>query len=77
MTKYYRLKSEEVMDSLATSVDGLSSDEVRKRFKEYGPNKLPRQRRFSFLKLFLSQFKSPFTIILGVAGAVSLFFICP
>lgn len=47
---------------------GLTSGEVRKKLKQYGANKLQRTKRKCALKIFLSQFTSPLTLILiGVA----------
>ncbi len=72
MDDYYLQKVPDVLRSLETSKYGLSEGEATGRLKEYGLNKLPRGPRFSFVKLFLSQFKSPFAVILALAGLVSL-----
>ncbi|MEA2020310.1 MAG: HAD-IC family P-type ATPase [Patescibacteria group bacterium] len=72
MDKYYCVKVQDVLESLDTGREGLSRAEAESRLEKYGPNKLPRSRRLSFVRLFLAQFKSPFAIILGVSGIVSL-----
>lgn len=51
---------------------GLSGSEVESRLKEHGPNILAREKRESYLSIFVRQFKSPLIYILIVAGAVVL-----
>ena len=52
---------------------GLTSEEAQKKLKEFGPNQLDKKKDFSYLKLFLSQFKSPLVYILVFAGIVTFF----
>ncbi len=72
MISYWRVTASKVLKDLGVGESGLSEEQAKRRLKRYGPNKIPRQKRLSLIKLFLSQFKSPFTIILGISGAFSL-----
>ena len=40
---------EEAFNQLNTSHEGLSVEEAKRRLEEYGPNKLPEERRNPFL----------------------------
>ena len=55
------------------SFSGLTSQEVKKRLKENGPNELRKIREITNLKIILSQFKSPLIYILLLAGIVTFF----
>jgi P-type Ca2+ transporter type 2C len=52
---------------------GLSDEEVVRRQKQYGPNKLPVKRPPGLLYIFLVQFKNPLIYVLLLAAAVSVF----
>ena len=50
----------EVVKKLRSNVQsGISKEEVKKRVKLYGHNKLPDEPRESWIKVFIRQFKSP------------------
>lgn len=53
-------------------VQGLTSEEARKRLEEYGPNVLPENPPPSGFVIFFNQLKSPLVYILIVAGLVTL-----
>jgi Mg2+-importing ATPase len=57
--------------ALATSTDGLSSDEALRRLAQYGPNVLQVRKKATAPALFLNQFKSPIILILLFATGVS------
>jgi Mg2+-importing ATPase len=59
---------------LESSEKGLSSEEARKRLEVYGKNELPGKEKRTALRIFLSQFKSAFLIVLLFAAIVSFFF---
>lgn len=67
------LSSEEVVKYFNTSQNGLSSEQAAERLEYYGPNELAHQHKHSAIKEFLLHFKSPFVIILLIAGIVSGF----
>lgn len=76
MTKFFwhNLKVEETRRLLRTSIKkGLSEEEAKTRQREFGKNKLPEEKAFSGLRIFLGQLKSPLIYILIVAGFITLF----
>jgi Ca2+-transporting ATPase len=56
----------------ASRTEGLSSAQVRKNLRKYGPNLLPHSSSRSALGILIDQFKSFPAGLLGVAAAVSL-----
>jgi len=54
-------------------MDGLSQQEAEKRLAEHGPNSLKPPKRFKWLLLFISQFKSPLILLLVGAAMLSFF----
>jgi len=68
------LPVEELLPRLNSSLDGLSSDEVKRRLEVFGYNELVRKKKRAAIIDFLSHFKSPLIIILLVAGLISGFF---
>ncbi|MDE1818059.1 MAG: magnesium-translocating P-type ATPase [Thaumarchaeota archaeon] len=63
----------QLLESLKTSSDGLTSKEANLRLEKFGSNVLNKQKKSDVFTLFLSQFKSPIIIILLIAAALSLF----
>jgi len=63
--------SEKVIKKLNSSLDGLSADEVQKRFARFGKNVLRKHRGRSMEKIFLGQFNSLLVWVLIIAAAVS------
>ena len=62
----------EVARKLRTNIDkGLTKEEVEKRYKRYGPNKLDEQKKESLLVRFFKQFQDFMIIILLIAALVS------
>ena len=54
-------------------LEGMTLEEVAKRQKQFGPNKLPTIKRERKLFLFLKQFKSSLVYILLIASIISIF----
>ncbi len=71
MKKTYTLSTQEVLQGLSATADGLSSQEAAKRMEKYGPNKLKEAPKPTMLQRFLAQLKDPMLIILMIAAAVS------
>jgi Ca2+-transporting ATPase len=71
--RWHSIDVKKVIKELETSLKGLSEQEVKKRQKQFGLNKLPEKEEHSKIKLFLSQFLSPLVYILVIAGIVTLF----
>ncbi len=55
------------------SIDGLSTQDAKKRLSEYGSNALPRPDDPGVISVFIRQFLSPLIYILLIAAIVSLF----
>ncbi|MEJ5227153.1 HAD-IC family P-type ATPase [Thermodesulfovibrio sp.] len=62
-----------VKDLQTDETRGLSSDEAKRRLKNYGANSIESGETKSGFSLFLNQFKSVPVILLGVASIISLF----
>jgi len=70
----YNLTSKEIFDKFKASNNGLSSDDVKARIKEYGENKIERKQNWKWLKLIVGQFNDALVWILLVAAGLSFFF---
>ena len=71
MKKSYMMSTDEVLKSLDTDGQGLTSQEAAKRQEKYGPNKLKEGKKPTLIQRFLTQLKDPMLIILMIAAAVS------
>ncbi|WP_043878273.1 cation-translocating P-type ATPase [Streptococcus infantarius] len=71
LCSFYRKSSDETMEELNTSLNGLSSQEAAKRKERYGANELKEADRPSALQIFIDQFKDLIVIILIVAALIS------
>ena len=71
MKQEYAKTSQEVMQELNTTPQGLPTAEVQKRQQQYGPNKLKDGVKKSLFRRFLDQLMDPMLIILMIAAAVS------
>lgn len=69
---WHSLSLEEVIRELNSRSEGLTDKEAKERLEQFGPNKLPEEKPFSKLRLFLEQFKSPLIYILLIAGIFAL-----
>ncbi|HTI94838.1 MAG TPA: magnesium-translocating P-type ATPase, partial [Puia sp.] len=70
---YWHTSADELVESLSTTLSGLSSDEAARRLSETGPNSLTAKTRERKTTLFFRQFKSPITILLIISAILSLF----
>jgi len=68
------LPVEELLSRLKSSLNGLSSEEAKRRLELFGYNELVKRKRKAIIIDFLSHFKSPLIIILLIAGMISGFF---
>ena len=68
----YTQGEEEVLKSLDTSVNGLSTAQAKERLDAYGYNELDEGEKRSLLSKFIDQFKDLMIIILLVAAALSV-----
>lgn len=63
----------EIYSTLNASAKGLSKADVEKRQRSEGLNSIPKEKDKTGLILFLSQFKSPITMLLLLAAILSFF----
>jgi len=68
---WHAISSEEIMEALKTSQQGLTKDEVERRLQEFGYNELKERKKVTALQIFLGQFKDIFVIMLLIAAAIS------
>ena len=68
---YYQMPVEDVLSSLESKADGLTSKEASDRLSRYGRNELSRGKKVSPIVKFLLQFKDVFMIVLLIAAALS------
>lgn len=69
--KWHELASQNAIDTLRASEQGLSSEEVAKRVEAYGPNRLPEAAKRSQLIRFLWHFHNILIYVLLVAAAIT------
>jgi Mg2+-importing ATPase len=70
---FWSLPTDQILQTLHVSPDGLSRREAKQRLTEYGTNSLKQKHKASSLLLLLNQFKSPIIVILIVAAVLSIF----
>ncbi len=63
----------EVFLHTKSNKNGITSKEAKKRLKEHGHNILPKEKPYSKIRLFFSQFNSPLMYILLVTVTISFF----
>ncbi|MFI5136456.1 MAG: magnesium-translocating P-type ATPase [Sphingobacteriales bacterium] len=68
---FWHLSTDEALKQLNCNKDGLNDTEAGKRLSLYGPNTIKSNSNRSAFLLFLSQFKSPVTILLIIAALLS------
>jgi len=62
---YHNIDKEEIIKQLDSNyITGLSNEEVDNRIKKYGKNTLPKKKRDSILKIFISEIMNPIIILL-------------
>ena len=71
MKKSYTQSTEEVLQALGATTDGLTTKEAQERLAQYGPNKLKEAEKATWFQRFIAQLKDPMLIILMIAAAVS------
>jgi len=69
--KEYLKDVSEVLESVDTTANGLSSEEAERRIAKYGKNKLKEAKKDSLFVRFMKQLSDPMIIILLVAAVVS------
>jgi Mg2+-importing ATPase len=64
---------DQLMESLHTSLQGLSSEVAASLRASYGPNEVVREKKLAVFRQFIAQFKNPLIIILLLAAVLSVF----
>lgn len=70
---FWALSPQEAFQQLESRNDGLTDAEVSDRLEQYGANTIQTNKKASAVMLFLSQFKSPITLLLIGAALLSAF----
>lgn len=68
---WHALEIEDVYNYTGSSINGLNNNQVNERLLKNGKNVLPKEKKDSFLKIFLSQFKSAIVLVMIVAAIIS------
>ncbi len=71
--KPWHIPIEQIFIDLNTGPEGLSSQEVKKKLKKFGANKLSEPKRETLLHVFIRQFQSPLIYILLIAATIIFF----
>lgn len=61
---YYNKSIKEIEKELNTKETGITKEEAERRLQVYGKNTLPKNKKESVFKIFLSEFKDPIVILL-------------
>ena len=69
--RWHQKGLKEAVEDLGTSLQGLSSEEAKKRLEEYGPNELKEGEKKTPLGMFLDQFKDFMILVLIAAAAIA------
>ncbi|MEI8033606.1 MAG: magnesium-translocating P-type ATPase [Chlorobiaceae bacterium] len=69
--QFWALSAEEAFESVKSDIHGLTAREALERARISGRNTLKKTHRYSSLSLFFIQFKSPVTLLLIFAAALS------
>src|SRR6185503_8382949 len=71
LLSFWHLSTDEVLQELGTKSTGLDTNEAAERLRRNGPNTLKAAGKKPGALLFLSQFKSPVTLLLIIASVLS------
>jgi Mg2+-importing ATPase len=71
---FWTLSSDDALNQLGTTPNGLTRDEARKRLLRFGANLLKPKSKTDTLTLLINQFRSPLVLIL-IAAAILAFFL--
>jgi len=69
---WHTLEKESVLETLKTSINGLSTEDAKRRLSEYGYNELVEKKKKTALQMFLDEFKDVFIILLLFATLASV-----
>ena len=72
-THWHNTSSEQTLNDLSSSLQGLSNEAVIVHRQQYGPNRLPESKSRSAFVRFLSQFNNVLIYVLLTAGVITAF----
>jgi len=70
-TAWHALSTQQALERLESTSQGLTSEEAQGRLERFGPNSLAEEARPSRVKILLAQVKNPLIYILFAAAAVT------
>lgn len=73
MEKFWSYDVDEVLKTVETSKNGLSTEQANERIEKLGQNLFEEKKSASKLTVFINQFKNPITMILIFAAILSIF----
>ena len=68
---WHNLSADQVLQQLASSLTGLSTEQAEKRLTEHGPNAIAEKRQRSLLSIVLGQFADFMIVVLLLAALIS------
>ncbi len=71
--KWKKLRADETLKTLNSSINGLSSSEAQKRLLEHGKNELIEEKKAGPIQIFFGQFKDILILILLIAAIAAYF----
>ena len=71
--RWHQKEIREVIEGLKTAPQGITSEEARKRLREYGSNELQEKKKKTLLMVFFDQFRDFMILVLMAAAIVSGF----
>jgi len=71
-SNFWNQTPQEIRAALACGLEGLSSDEARRRLAQYGPNSDAAAKADGVLRAILRRLLEPLSLILLAAGFVSM-----
>lgn len=69
---WHAFTEQDVLQELASSTQGISSEEATKRIERCGPNKLPSGKKITVWEIILAQVLNPLIFILIIAAIASI-----
>ena len=71
MKEWYQLSNDNIFEKLNSSINGINDKEAEELLKKNGLNQLPKKKKDSIFKIFLSEFNDPIVMLLIVAIILS------
>ena len=70
--KFWQKTTEDLLEQLQSSKEGLTAEEASSRLEKYGENRLQEAKKKSVPRIFLEQFADLLVIILIIAAIISM-----